>query len=115
MVVCAVYMVCVRYSRDTPHVAIFFSFDALPEIIKRIRFEADIKCDKKLPFRRALKEQTIGNKRTFGFLCFPFDQLRASDSITWIIALKMYRADRMNPQEKLNKDVDTLLSIRTGR
>ena len=53
-----------KYSADTPKVAFFLSFDELPEIIKRIRIEADIKCIKNMPFRRVMKEQTVGSKRT---------------------------------------------------
>ena len=111
-----------KYSAKVPEVAIFLSFDELPGIMKRVRIEADIKCIKKQPFRRLMREQIVSKQRSFGFRCFPSEKLRANDGMTWLIAPKMFRAERARVDTEVEKhnsehkssyepDDDTTISI----
>ena len=87
-----------RYSDDNPQCAIFLKFDGIPDNLKRLRIEVDIKCVKKREFRQLLKTQILTKEHNYcGFQAFEFEELNRNECIEWVLRRNICGLDPSSP------------------
>merc|ERR550525_418381 len=86
----------VRYSAEEPQCAIFVELDDIPDGVKRLRMEIDMKCYKKKDFRHLLRSRDLSrDRKTVGFITFGHDELRKNKMMQWVFGVKMLNVDKV--------------------
>merc|ERR1712154_489787 len=79
-----------RYTSDDPRCALFLEIDDIPDTMKVLRAEVDIKCIKKKVYQQLLNAYICtGKSKLFGFQTFPYAELDCNDSFLWRFAVKI--------------------------
>merc|ERR1719242_2687711 len=89
-----------QYSVDDPQCAIFLELDDIPDGVKRLRIEVDMKCYKKRDFRHLLRSRDLSDDRkTVGFITFGHDELKRNGMMQWVFGVKILNVDRVEVDE----------------
>ena len=92
-----------QQSQSDSQCAVYFVLEELPENLKSVRIEVDMKCngfkgenDKKMPLSRQwLKPQILSNgNRICGFKCFHHQKLEEDMSLEWTFAVKAFKMEQ---------------------
>ena len=76
---------------DKEYCGIFVEIDEMPEDIKGINIEVDIKCNEKKAYRQLLRDQKLTQKkRICGFRIFPAKALDNNSCFKWIFGVKIF-------------------------
>ena len=76
---------------DKEYCGIFVEIDDMPEDIKRINIEVDIKCNEKRAYRQLLRDQQLDqNKRMCGFRVFRTSELNKNICFEWTFGVKIF-------------------------
>jgi len=90
-----------RYSVKEPQCAIFLELDDIPDGVKRLRIEIDMKCYKKKDFRHLLRSRDLSAElKTVGFLTFDHDELRKNGMMQWVFGVKVLNVDKVVVDEE---------------
>merc|ERR1719499_1760612 len=74
-----------RYSVEEPQCAIFLELDDIPDGVKRLRIELDMKCYKKGNFRHLLRSRIMSNEqRTVGFITSNHKEVDRNEMMEWV-------------------------------
>lgn len=83
-----------QYSERDPQCAIFLEIDDMPDSVKRLRIEVDMKCDKNNRFRQLLRTRVLSkDQRITGFITFHNREIGQNTRMDWIFAVKMFDAE----------------------
>ena len=83
-----------RYSEDDPQCAIFFEITGMPDDMKRLRVEVDIKCVKNQEFRQLLKTRVLTKEMNYcGFQAFEYEELDKNECIEWVFGVKIFKIE----------------------
>merc|ERR1739842_135306 len=78
-------------SGDKEYCGIFVEIDEMPEDIKELNIEIDIKCNEKKAYRQLMREQKLTQKkRICGFRIFPTKTLDNNSCFEWIFGVKIF-------------------------
>ena len=80
-----------RYSAADPHCAIFLEINHMPQNVKNLRIEVDIKCIKKKEYRQLLRRKALRNGKTYGFKCFEHSELEHNSRLQWMFGIKIFK------------------------
>ena len=102
-----------KISEERPHRGIFVEIDEIPENVKRLRIEVDIKCNVKGQYRQLMREQILTpTKRVCGIRVF--EDARKLDkikSLNLVFGVKIFRIDTENELEDENQtEIDSMMS-----
>lgn len=89
-----------QHSEDILRCAIYLEMMGMPEQVKRLRIEVDIKCLKMKDFegtvffRHWLKPQIISKVGdTRGFQCFEREEIEGKESLQWVFGVKVFKVE----------------------
>lgn len=100
-----------QYSEEESQCAIFLEMDEIPDNVKRLRVEIDMKCDKNKQFRQLLTTRVLSKKqRVTGFITFDHREVSDNLVMSWMFAVKMFDAE----QELRDADDEFLLHLRNS-
>ena len=78
-------------SDDKEYCGIFVELDEMPEDIKRIEIEVDIKCNEKKAYRHLIRDQQLTReKRRCGFRIFMTSALDKNECFEWTFGVKIF-------------------------
>ena len=104
-----------QYSEEEPQCAIFLEIDEMPDDVKRLRVEIDMKCDKEKRFRQLLRTRVLSKEqRVTGFITFHHREIEANEKMEWLFAVKMFNAEVF----EVDEEEEFLMELRkslTGR
>ena len=90
-----------RYSESDPQCAIFLEIDEIPEEVRRLRVEIDMKCDKKQKFRQLLRTRVLSKEqKVIGFCTFDHRELQRNEKMDWTFAVKMFNVEKEDVDEE---------------
>ena len=90
-----------QYSEQDPQCAIFLEIDEIPDEVKRVRVEVDMKCNKKKQFRQLLRTRVLSaEQRVTGFVTFHHRQIDENESMKWIFAMKILDVEEADVDEE---------------
>ena len=76
---------------DEEYCGIFVEIDEMPEDIKRLDIEVDIKCNEKRAYRQLMRDQKLTQKkRVCGFRIFATKVLDSNTYFDWIFGVKIF-------------------------
>ena len=76
---------------DEEYCGIFVEIDQMPEDIKAINIEVDIKCNDKKAYRQLMRDQKLTQKkRICGFRIFTAKALDINSCFEWIFGVKIF-------------------------
>ena len=86
-----------KYSEEEPQCAVFLEIVEMPDELKRVRIEVDMKCIKQRPFRQLLRTRVLSKgRRVTGFHVFGHEELERNESMEWLFAVKMFMAEQVD-------------------
>ena len=91
-----------QHSVENPQCAIFLEIDEMPNELKRLRVEVDMKCDKKKRFRQLLGTHVMTKEqRIIGFNTFDHREVERNNKMEWFFAVKILNAEtnKLQPLE----------------
>ena len=95
-----------QYSVENPQCAIFLEITKIPDEVKRLRIEIDMKCNKKRQFRQLLRARVLDKDHQItGFVTFPHQQLDEEEEIEWMFAMKILNTEAADVDEGYLKDL----------
>ena len=97
-----------QYSVDDPQCAIFLEIDEMPNELKRLTIEIDMKCDKERQFKQLLRTRVMSQEqRVTGFVTFHHSELDVNESMKWVFAMKVLNAEEteVDEEEEYLKDL----------
>merc|ERR550525_1775718 len=84
-----------QYSVEEPQCAIFLELDDIPNGVKRIRIEIDMKCHKKRNFRHLLRSRILSKEqRTAGYITFDHEEVERNEMMQWVFGVKVFKVDK---------------------
>ena len=95
------------YSRmsfeDKEYCGIFVELDEMPEDIKRINIEVDIKCNDKRAYRQLLRDQKLDQNKTMcGFRFFSTKTLENNTYFQWTFGVKVFNIKMMETDDAVS-------------
>ena len=110
-----------QHSDGNERSAIYLKLDAVPENVKKLRIEVDMRCQqikgtesKKITlFKQWLKPQNLSKEKEIcGFHCFEGDRLEDNMSLEWYFGVKIFK---MEKEKELVADHEFLRDLYLGK
>ena len=88
-----------RFSMDNPNCAIFMEIVEMPENMKRLRVEVDVKCSNK--YRQLLRTHILTpENRLCGFQTFDHEEFEWNESLEWLFGVKIFKAEMQRQKDE---------------
>ena len=95
-----------QYLVEDPQCAIFLEIDEMPDEVKRLRIEVDMKCNKNQPFRQLLRTRVLSKEqRVTGFVTFDRREVDENEKMDWLFAMKILNVENVDEEEEILRDL----------